>query len=99
MSGYRAEPEQLRVLARRLEDVAADVIDAARVTEGLAVGDLGPPGIATALDALIRPWTDSLVATHAEIDGAAKGIFTAAKSYEDTDDDAVWTLKRADGGS
>ncbi|WP_181771337.1 type VII secretion target [Amycolatopsis pittospori] len=99
MSGYRAEPEQLRVLARRLEDVAGDLIDAARVTDGFATLDLGSPGIATALDGLIRPWTDSIVATHDEVASAAAGIFTAAKSYESTDDDAVRTLKRADGGS
>ncbi|WP_414938630.1 hypothetical protein [Amycolatopsis sp. cmx-11-51] len=99
MSGYRAEPERLRALARQFEGVAADLGDAARLTDGVAAGDLGPPGIATALDGLIRPWSDSLAAAHAEIAGAAAGILTGAKSYENTDDDAVWTLRRAGGGS
>ncbi len=99
MSGYRAEPEPLRALARRFEDVAEDLGDAARLTDGVAAGDLGPPGIALALDGLIRPWSGSLATAHAEFAGAAAGIVTAAKSYEDTDDDAVRALRRADGGS
>ncbi|KZB88669.1 hypothetical protein [Amycolatopsis regifaucium] len=97
MSGYRAEPERLRALARRFEDVADDLGDAARLTDGVASGELGPPGIATALDGLIRPWASSVAAAHAEAAGAAAGILTAAKSYEDAEDDAVRTLRRVDG--
>ncbi|WET82996.1 type VII secretion target [Amycolatopsis sp. QT-25] len=99
MNGYRAEPELMRDLARRVEDVAEELRTAVRLTDCLAVDELGPPGIASALDGLIRSWADSIGAAHTEIARAASGIRTAARAYEDTDDAAARTLRRAAGGT
>ncbi|MEV6906106.1 type VII secretion target [Amycolatopsis sp. NPDC051071] len=99
MNGYRAEPELMRDLARQLEEVAEELGAVVDLSNGLTAGDLGPAGIASALDGLIGPWADSIGAAHAEVARAASGVRAAAKAYEDTDDDAVETLRRADGGS
>lgn len=99
MNGYHAEPELMRDFACQVEDVAEELRAAVRLTDGLAVGDLGSPGIASALDGLIRPWTDSIVTAHTEVAHVASGVRTAAEAYEDTDDDAARTLRRANGGS
>ncbi|GAB3741563.1 hypothetical protein GCM10027598_72450 [Amycolatopsis oliviviridis] len=97
MSGYRAQPDSMRALARRLEVVSGELGEAARLTGGVAGGDLGPAGIASALDAVIGPWSASIGSAHTGLDGAAAGIRTAAKTYEDTDDEAAWTLRHESG--
>ncbi|MEV7548571.1 type VII secretion target [Amycolatopsis sp. NPDC089917] len=94
MSGYRAEPDLMRAFARRLEEVSGELGEAARLTDGVAAGDLGTTGIASALDAVIRPWSDSIGSAHTGLTAAAAGIRTAAKTYEDTDEDAVRSLRR-----
>jgi len=97
MSGYRAQPDLMRELARRLEDVSGELGEAARLTDGVAAGNLGSSGIASALDAVVGPWSGSIGSAHTELAGAAAGIRTAAKTYEDTDEEAVWTLRREFG--